>query len=299
MSETLSIFHPKIETSRALLLYSSDSPPSDNLISIQVDPITLNKIIADSEVFGKVTKKINFLDVNGLEKLARGESSKFSFSEEISKSVCDASCNVRCVVPKPTTTPPRPFIAKKDSATGPTYLPPIRRDEIITERTTARTFPTLITRPLVTTTTRQTPLRTTTQPNFTKTTAKATTRTTTRPPLVRTTPVTIQTTKTTARTFTSTTRTQTRPSISVTRPRSTPGPTYLPLAKKTTVRRSTITEKSYPPATWPSTTRSYTQTFPTWSAPIRRSTAKKLITTTPKYSYRAPSNSLVYAGEHE
>lgn len=274
----------KIENHRALLLFSSDSPPttspSNNLISIQLDSITLNKIIADSEALGKVEKKINFRDVNGFQKLVRGESSKFSFIEDGGRSVCDVSCNVNCKQP-PTSTvaTPRPFIAKKDSATGPPYLPPVveKKDEAIATRRTTTLFTTQPARERIVSTTKQSTTRaSTTTPQSTKAST-----TTPRPTKASTTTL--------------------RPTKSVTRPRtSTPGPAYLPVSKISTVRRSAVTERSYPPATWPSTTRTYTQTFPTWSAPIRRSTAvTKVVTTTAKYLYKEPSNSLIYAGEAE
>jgi hypothetical protein len=248
-----------------LLLYSSEFPPSpspaNNLISIQLDSITLNEIIANAEAVGKVVKKINFRNVNGFEKLVKGESSKFSFFDDDGRSVCDVNCDVRCKqVPMPTIAPPKPFVAKKDSATGPPYLPPVTKK---VEATTVR----------------------------------RTTLTTTLRPLTKSTTVRVTTTaaKTTAK------QKLTRPTtVFVTRPRtSTPGPAYLPVSKISTVRSSTVTQKSYPPATWPSTTRSYTQTFPTWSPPIRGSTATKFATTTAKYLYKEPSNSLIYMGEAE
>jgi hypothetical protein len=262
-----------------LLLYSSDispTPSANNLISIQLDSITLNKIIADSEALGKVVKKINFRDENGFTKLVvEGKSSKFSFYANEERSICDASCDVRCKsIPKPTIPPPKPFIEKKDNARGPPYLPPVidrkpaiidkKDDGIEVQRTTQST-----TQRIVPTTTQRTTIPSTQR-------------------------------ITTTRTPTTTTQRQTRPTVSVTRRTSTPGPAYLPLAKISTQKRLTMTEKSYPPATWPSTTRIYTSTFPTWSAPIRRSTeVSRFVTSTAKYLYSEPSNSLIYAGESE
>lgn len=273
----------KIGNSRALLLYSSDSPPTtspaNNLISIQLDSITLSKIIADSEALGKLVKKINFRDVNGFTELVNGESSKFSFFDDGGRSVCDVSCDVRCKeIPTPQLSSPKPFATRK---THPTYLPPAttkqpiisKKDEAIrpdTTTTTQRTFPS---------TTRLAP----TTERFVPTTSRI-----------------ISTTRsTTVRATASTTQKATRPALSITRPRSTPGPTYLPVSKISTAKRLTVTERSYPPATWPSTTRHYTQTFPTWSAPIRRSTSSRVYTTTAKYLYKEPSNSLIYVGEDE
>lgn len=266
-----------------MLLYSSDSPPAEpspnNLISIQLDSITLNKIVAEAKRLGKIEKKINFRDVNGFPKLVKGESSRFSFFEDSSKSVCDVSCDVKCKqVSVPTTAPPpKPFFVKKQSATGPPYLPPFtKKDEAVTPQTTRK--------PLAPVSTKKpyfpTSYQTSTQRPTVKITRSYSTASVTSTP------------KTTVQT--------TRSNIPGSRPRaSTPGPTYLPVPKKTTVRRSTVTERSYPRATWPSTTRTYTQTFPTWNAPSRRSTVEKLTTSTPKYLYKAPSNSLIYAGEAE
>lgn len=287
---------------RSVLLFSADTPlasPSNNLISIQLDSITLNKIIANAEELGKVVKKINFRDVNGFEKLVRGESTKFSFFVDEGSSVCDAKCDVSCKAEAPPTAPPtpriivtkppptttttttrttttrKPFVTRKQSTTGPTYLPPIGlnfKDDGITRPTTA------------------TAVRTTTETTTRRTfpVIQGTTQRETQKPFVST---------------TTTTQRTTRPTVAVSRPRtSTPGPAYLPLAKITTERRSTVTERSYPPATWPSTSRVYTQTFPTWSAPIRRvtpPTAGIIVTASPKYEYRAPSNSLIYADEAE
>lgn len=274
-----------------MLLYTSDSSttsPSNNLISIQVDSITLNKIIASSEALGEVVKKINFRDVNGFVNLVKGKSSKFSYVEDDERAVCDASCDVRCKqTPMTTATPPRPFISKKDAFTaGPTYLPPITnkanvqlKDEAITPRQT--TPPTRPTRP--------TPLVIKTNPTTTttlRTTVQSTTRQTERP---KQQPSSVQ--PSIARISTT--------SRTTSRPRSTPGPAYLPVAKKFTVRNVAVTERSYPPATWPSTTRLYTQTFPTWIPPVRRSTEAHIATSTAKYLYAAPSNSLIYAGEAE
>lgn len=249
-----------------MLLHSSDSAPAatpaNNLISIQLDSITLNKIIADSESLGKVVKKINFRDVNGFKKLVKGESSKFSYVDEDRSSVCDVSCNVRCdKIPMPTAAPPKPFIAKKDSVKGPPYLPPFsKKDEgIAPQRTTSLPVTKL-----------------TTEKNF-------------KPSLPHSLGL-----GTKAKQIT------TRPTISVTQRRtSTPGPTYLPVARVSTAKRLAVTEKSYPPATWPSTTRLYTQTFPKWSPPDRQSTSPKIATSTAKYLYKEPSNSLIYAGEAE
>lgn len=288
-------FSLKIGSSRALLLYTSDSSttsPSNNLISIQVDSITLNKIIASSEALGEVVKKINFRDVNGFVNLVKGKSSKFSYVEDDERAVCDASCDVRCKqTPVTTATPPRPFISKKDAFTaGPTYLPPITnkanvqlKDEAITPRQTSQYLPTTIRFASIRTTTEQ-PKQETTTSTTQRPIVQSTTRQTERP---RQQPST------------------TRPSIAristtqrtTSKPRSTPGPAYLPVAKKATVRSVTATERSYPPATWPSTSRLYTQTFPTWVPPVRRSTEAHIATSTAKYLYAAPSNSLIYAGE--
>lgn len=285
----------KIGNSRALLLYTSDSSttsPSNNLISIQVDSITLNKIIASTEALGEVVKKINFRDVNGFVNLVKGKSSKFSYVEDDEKAVCDASCDVRCKQTSVTTaTPPRPFVSKKDAFTaGPTYLPPITtkatnkpnvqlKDEAITPRqTTPATRPTRIPVEVTKTTTTST---TTQRP-----TVSSTTRQTERPK------------QQPSSTQPSIARISTTPRTT-SRPRSTPGPAYLPVAKKFTVRNVAVTERSYPPATWPSTTRLYTQTFPTWIPPVRRSTEAHIATSTAKYLYAAPSNSLIYAGETE
>lgn len=313
----------KIENSRALLLYSSDTPPTaspyNNLISIQLDSITLNKIIANSEALGKVVKKINFRDVNGFAKLVKGESSKFSFVEDEGLGVCDASCDVRCkkiplATPKPTLAPeklrpekprpekPRPYIAKKDSVTnpplrGPTYLPPIsvtKHDEAITPR-----------RPVVTQPTRAAPLSTTQRPIIQTTTTQRPEKPTTYRPAKPVTTTYRPAIQSSTKLITTPRITTLRPAITQrstvpARPRlSTKGPAYLPLAKISTARKQSVTERSYPPATWPSTTRLYTQTFPTWSAPIRRSTEAQFTTSTAKYLYEAPSNSLSYAGEAE
>lgn len=281
-------FSPKIGNSRALLLYTSDSSttsPSNNLISIQVDSITLNKIIASSEALAEVVKKINFRDVNGFVNLVKGKSSKFSYVEDDERAVCDASCDVRCKqTPVTTPTPPRPFVSKKDAFTsGPTYLPPIItnkpdvrvKDEAITPRQPAPTTrrATEATKKTTTTTTQRTTVQSTTR----QTEATKQQPSSTQPSIVQT--------STTPRT--------------TSRPRSTPGPAYLPVAKKFTVRNVAVTERSYPPATWPSTTRLYTQTFPTWIPPVRRSTEAHVATSTAKYLYAAPSNSLIYAGEGE
>lgn len=267
-----------------MLLYTSDFPTaassSNNLISIQLDSITLNKIVGEAEALGKVVKKINFLDVNGFPKLVKGESSKFSFFEDSSKSICEVSCDVNCKqVSKPVTSPPpKPYFVKKQSVTGPPYLPPFtKKDEALTPPTTRKSISPETSRKLYL----PTSLTTTTQR-----------------PAVKITPSRVSAALKT--TTPKTTLQISRQTISVSRPRaSTPGPTYLPVPKKTTVRRATVTERSYPPATWPSTTRIYTQTFPTWSAPIRRSTTEKIVTSTAKYLYKAPSNSLIYAGEAE
>lgn len=268
-------------------------------------------------------KKINFRNVNGFAKLVRGESSKFSFFDDEAGESCDASCNVACSkIQKPTSSPPRPFVQKKDTAAGPTYLPPIisKKDEGIfaprpTEKQTAR---------LTTQKFYQTPSTTTLRPKATqksivtqKTTQRQSTQTerpaTTTQRLVtstnrqvtltqkqyystlrQNTPTQRQQLSTSSKLITA--KTTTQQSIQ-TRPRlSTKGPAYLPVSKKSTPKGPTVTERSYPPATWPSTTRLYTQTFPTWSAPIRRSTASQTVpTTAPKYLYKEPSNSLTYA----
>lgn len=168
---------------------------------------------------------------------------------------------------KVTVAPPRPYIAKKDDVRGPPYLPPYtKKDEAITP-----------------------PKTSTTKNIFSSTKLRVATERSTQKPF------------TTPKIFTTRTQSsvaQRLSSLTTTR-RSTPGPAYLPLAQKSTVRRSTVTERSYPPATWPSTTRRYTQTFPSWSAPVRRSTEARIATSTGKYSYRAPANSLIYAGEAE
>lgn len=282
----------KIGNSRALLLYSLDatpsasSPPANNLISIQVDSITLNEIIGNTEASAKVVKKINFRDVNGFVNLVKGESSKFSFFEDSGKAVCDAVCDVKCkqILPS-TTTPPRAFVSKKDSISGPKYLPPTsfnnarveKKDEAVTPRKTSSYY---------------TPARSTSSPATTiRPKVQVITRETARVQITTREPVKVQTTTRSAPTQTS--------QRTTTRRRSTPGPAYLPLEKKSTARRPKTTERSYPPATWPSSTRVYTHTFAPWSAPIRRSTEAKFTSSTPKYLYREPSNALVYAGEKE
>ncbi|CRK92257.1 CLUMA_CG005695, isoform A [Clunio marinus] len=300
------------EKARALLLYSFDFPPStlptNNLISIQLDSITLNKIFADSEALGKVVKKINFRDVNGFQKLVTGESSKFSFFNDGGNTQCEVNCDVKCkekIKPVFTTTQ-KPFVIKKVSTTVTPYVPSVsKKDEVITPRTTrfisttkkvtksfifkkqSTTGPTYL--PPVSVSKKdefETPKTT----KIFSTTSRSTTKQVTKPfvtkPSARITTVSKSTT--TSRPFTPT-RTRL----------STPGPSYLPLSRISTVRRSTVTERSYPPATWPSTTRIYTQTFPTWSAPIRRSTTIVNVKSTPKYLYKEPSNTLIYAGEVE
>lgn len=231
-------------------------------------------------------KKINFRDVNGFPKLVKGESSKFSFFEDNTKSVCDVSCDVKCKqVSIPTVAPPKPFFAKKQSITGPPYLPPYsKKDEALTPPTTRK--------PLTPAST-QKPYFSTQKPYFSTSSKPATQR-----PVEKSTANRFSVVSTTA---TPKTTVQTsRQTVPASRPRvSTPGPTYLPVPKKTTVRRSTVTERSYPPATWSSISRTYTQTFPTWNAPIRRSTVARIATSTAKYLYKAPSNSLIYAGEAE
>lgn len=407
-----------IESSRVLLLYSTDSPPTtalNNLISIQLDSITLNEIIANSEAQAKVVKKINFRNVNGFAKLVQGESSKFSFVKEDEKMVCDASCEVECKsIPTPSTLSSlRPFSmaqdkpltaqnsrlseVKNDTTTAPPYLPPVSETvtaKALTESTTVKALSSTQTRtttlkristqtttskkpatttmtstttvkPLTTSTTTQTTNKAQTSSQAPQTTKTLTTQTiaytssSTQPPtpsdietatnksaIVRPRPYIAKkddwrgppylpphnakkdeavTPPTTTRRnfFSSSTQKQTRQQQSTTQRRitnqrlstqspvaqrltfpastrrSTPGPAYLPIAKKSTARRSTVTERSYPPATWPSTTRHYTQTFPTWSAPVRRSTEARIVTSTAKYSYRAPANSLIYASDAE
>lgn len=282
-----------------MLLYSSDSSV-DNLISIQVDSILLNKIIVESEGKGKIVKKINFRDANGFTNLIRGEDSKFSFIDEEKRKTCDLVCNVNCQDLIKPTKPTNIFIQKKDSVTGPTYLPPLitKKDEgIYVKKTTLkpRTFskvPTTSTQKPSSTTARTTTQRSTTRPAVTSTLRQTYTQRTT----------TTQRSTTTQRPYT--TQKQTKSSSSTPkrttpapRPRSsTPGPAYLPVAKKSTPKRATVTERSYPPATWRSTSRIATQTFPTWNAPIRRNTQSYTIsTTTAKYLYKEPSNALSYA----
>lgn len=301
-----------------MLLYSSDSPPtaspSSNLISIQLDSITLNKIIADAEAQAKIVKELNFRDVNGFTKLIEGESSKFSFFNNFDESSCDVNCDVRCQQPpRNVVSSPRPFLAKKDSVTGPPYLPPVtKKDEAVTFKptTAARVSTTArqtTTSPIVarTTTTAKTVISNQPTRTFSSSQRQTTTRSTTTVQSSTQRPIAQTTTQkpiseiTASRITTTIAQRTTRPIVSVTKPRSsTPGPTYLPVSKKSTVSRSTVTERSYPPATWPSTTRIYTQTFPTWSAPIRRSTTTRTAaSSTVKYLYKAPSNALIYAGE--
>lgn len=280
------------EGKSTLLLYSTDLS-SDNLISIQLDSITLNQIIADSEKQGRIVKKINFRDLTKLNELLNGKSTKFSYSDDAANSVCDISCNANCKVTT-TTTPrrPGPFVSTKDTVTGPPYLPPVsvsRKDEVITIPTTTTT--TL--RP-VTTTSQRISTRTETPRTTTTTT------TTTRRPIVSSTveeyikPTTLRgTTTTTTTTRRPTTTTPRRPS------KSTPGPAYLPLATKTTFRPVTVSSgTTYPPATWPRYSTQYTSVFPTWTGAVRRFTYEpKSTTTTARYEYNQPSNSLTYGAE--
>lgn len=283
----------KIENSRALLLYSSDTPPiaspDNNLISIQLDSITLSKIIAESEAVGKLVKKINFRDVNGFTKLANGESSKFSFLEDGGRKSCDVSCDVRCKeILEPTVTTLKPLATRK---THPTYLPPATTKQPVTTRQPViNKEDEAITPDTTTTVQRVAPTTLSTASRILSTTERFISKTSTIIPMTQ---------KSTVKTTTSTTQKPIRLISPVTRSRSTPGPTYLPVSRISTARRSTVTERSYPPATWPSTTRLHTQTFPTWSAPIRQSTSARVHSTTAKYLYKEPSNSLIYVGEDE
>lgn len=245
--------------------------------------------------------KINFLDVNGFVKLVKGESTKFSFFKDEEKDVCDASCDVRCKqIQLAAVTPPKPFVLKKDSIRGPTYLPPIsndvkveKKDEALTPKKTTSYYTTRTTRPSPSmATTSQPRVETTTRAVQTTRTAFTTTRapfTTTRAAFTTRAAVTTYRPAYTTRAAEKTT----------TRRRSTPGPAYLPISKISTSRGPTTTERSYPPATWPSSTRLYTQTYPTWNAPSRRSTEAKIASSTAKYLYKEPSNSLIYAGEEK
>lgn len=271
----------KSKSKSTLLLYSTDLS-SDNLISIQLDSITLNEIITDSEKQGRIVKKINFRNLKNIDELFNGKSTKFSFIDDAANSQCDISCTATCkpisnLNSKPSL-PPRPFIQKKGTATGPPYLPPVsiaNKDEGITIPTTKQST-TTTTRSIISTTTTRAPI------SITKETIK---------------PI-----STTRLVTTTTRRPTTTLAIAVTRSKSTPGPSYLPLARKSTTRRSTVTGGStYPPATWPSVSKVYTETFPTWSAPIRLVTYEpKSTTTTVRYEYKEPSNSLIYTrGELE
>jgi predicted transcriptional regulator len=255
------------------------SPTASNLISIEVDSIALNKIIGDSENVAKLAKKINFRDVNGFVKLINGKSSKFSFFETSGNEVCEAQCDVRCKdtiastvatsrVPTFTTksyvraTTSRPSAFPTRSSMGPTYLPPVsitQKDEFVTPPTSFR----VTTRRPVTST-----QKISTTPRFVSTTRQQTVRPSITSRITVTTP---------------------RPTVGR---KSTPGPAYLPIARVTTPRQSSWSTEYYPPATWPKTSKVYTERFPTWSPPPNRSTVTKTVTTTPKYFYAEPSNSL-------
>lgn len=317
-------FRPFADGKSTLLLYSTDLS-SDNLISIQVDSITLNQIIADSEKQGRIVKKINFRDLSRLNELLDGKSTKFTFTDDAANSVCDISCSASCKVTKVSTTttaattttrratapPPRPFVTKKESTTGPPYLPPVsvtQKEEGITPPSTTRLTTTTTSKP---TTTSKATLSSTQAP-LTTTTSRliSTTTTTTRRSIPTTTvrdtekPTRATATQTVPRISTTTTTTTTRrPTTTLTTARrpskSTPGPSYLPLARKSTTRAVTVSSKfTYPPATWPSFSTSYTQTFPTWTGPIRRFTYEpKSTTTTARYEYKEPSNSLTFETE--
>lgn len=175
---------------------------------------------------------------------------------------------------KLTSSPPRPYVAKKDDGRGPPYLPPyIQADEAARIRSTLT--PRVITSSSIPTLRQTVATQRITQSLVNTQRAITTHRFNTQSPAAQ------------------------HITVPAATRRSTPGPAYLPIARKSTVRRSTVTERSYPPATWTSTTRRYTQTFPSWSAPIRRSTEARIATSTGKYSYRAPANSLIYAGEAE
>lgn len=304
-----------------LLLYSTDLS-SDNLISIQLDSITLNQIIADSEKQGRIVKKINFRDLTRLNELLDGKSTKFTFTDDAANSVCDISCSASCKVTtttaattttrRATAPPPRPFVTKKESTTGPPYLPPVsvtQKEEGITPPSTTRLTTTTTSKP---TTTTSKAILSSTQAPLTTTTSRliSTTTTTTRRSIPTTTvrdtekPTRATATQTVPRISTTTTTTTTRrPTTTLTTARrpskSTPGPSYLPLARKSTTRGTTVSSKfTYPPATWPSFSTSYTQTFPTWTGPIRRFTYEpKSTTTTARYEYKEPSNSLTFETE--
>lgn len=267
----------------ALIIYTSDAS-NDNLVSIQLDSVNIDKIISDSEKKGGIVKRINIRDLKNINELFNGKSTKFSFSDESENSQCDINCNAVCkkiTTLKPITTtskpPPKPFISKKDTVTGPPYLPPIsvtNKDEVIT----------IPTRTSQTTTTQRSIVTTTTTPRSTS---------------IVSTKNDIQTTKQTTKLATTTTtrRPITTSTVAITRSKSTPGPPYLPISIRSTTRGSTVSRGiTYPPATWPSTSRVYTSFFPTWIPPVRRDTFEtKPTTTTVRYQYKEPSNFLIYA----
>lgn len=255
--------------------------------------------------------------MNGFAKLIRGESSKFSFIDDKKNQACDVSCSVTCRNLVKSTSAPSIFVQKKDTVTGPSYLPPLinKKDEgiflkkttfkpqttqrkVFTSSVSQQTFTSTTPRPVSSTaritTTSQRPTTFSQRQTTTRIFISSTQRPTTSPQ--RLTTLSQRSTISPQRTTTYSQQQTTTQRSTPLRPRSsTPGPAYLPVSKKSTPKRATVTERSYPPATWPSTTRHSTQTFPTWSAPIRQSTISHTVPTIPaKYLYKEPSNALSY-----
>ena len=233
-------------------------------------------------------------------KLIQGESSFFSFENDEKNQSCGLKCVEKCKsLAYQTRTP---AVQKKDTATGPKYLPPSnvnKKENISTQKPLISLQRQTSPQSLSKSTQRQIPTQSPSiisQRQISRQTPSVSTQVqiSTQSPLITSRRPTTTSKQTSTQKLTNPRLRSKSPKFS-----STPGPAYLPVNKKSTPKRSTVTERStyQKPATWWTVSRFSTETFPTWSPPVRKSTSPHSIpTTTAKYLYKEPaSNALRYA----